>query len=115
VPGYTRSPEEAAEDRAYGTVGAAYLALGFALQGLSYFGVALDACATVKGIVAFAALGVGTALAVAAYGLVYMSALPRLDRDAARRYPGIELGALRRAPDGLRFWHFERVRDEPPT
>ena len=63
-PGWLRSPVEAASDRAYGTVGAFFLAGGFGLQSLQYFDVALygtkaeEVAIGVGGLVAgFAAAG----------------------------------------------------------
>jgi hypothetical protein len=41
-PGWGRSPDEVAEDRAYGTAGAAFLAGGFTLQAMPSLGVSVS-------------------------------------------------------------------------
>src|SRR5258708_6645057 len=60
-PGWSRSPVQAAEDRAYGTTGAAFFVTGFTLQlfGSAGFGSHCQATVLLSGLVAV----VGGALA----------------------------------------------------
>ncbi|MEA2332469.1 MAG: hypothetical protein QOH58_2607 [Thermoleophilaceae bacterium] len=108
--GWQRTPEDAAEDRAYGTVGGLYLVVGFVMQALPSFGASWSGCSGWKAFAAVVTLGAGGLLAVVLWGVAYIVFLRRADAWARRKWPDLEGGELRRV-GGLRFWRFERVRE----
>jgi hypothetical protein len=110
-PGYVRSPEDAATDRAYGTVGGGFLVVGFALQALTYCGINLDSGSMANILAAVIALCLGALGATGLWGCAYIVHLRRVDAEARAQWPDFDTGGLRRERTGLRFWRHVR---EPP-
>ena len=108
-PGWNRSPEEAATDRAFGTVGAGLLVVGFATQALPSFGVEWAACCAAEKALGLAAtLGIGTLSAYGLYGFARIFHMRRL----AHFYPD-HVGLRKR--QGLAFWHYDWVEKTRAT
>lgn len=105
-PGYSvRSPDDVAHDEAFGIVGALFLAFGFFLQSLTYFGIRVDCSVRATTIAASVTLISGSGAACLLYGLLYVPLQRREVRhirsengEAAESYP------MRTFRRGFRFW-----------
>lgn len=113
-PGWTRSPLEAANDRAYGTTGGALLLMGFLgqLAGAAGFGSRARGSVLFTAAVVFVA---GALLAYAMFGATYVIWFRHAVRWAAAQpwsdsYPHeTDLRNWQRTHRGLRFWNHELV------
>ena len=101
-PGWSRSPAEAAEDRAYGVTGGLYFVLGFVGQILGNAGVGVPVKVVGDLIPPFiAALVIGSLLAYLLFGLSVICWMKSEQRRGAN-----DLGTWVRRRKGLRFWHY---------
>lgn len=109
-PGWRRSPDEAAADRAYGTTGGTFLLLGFTGQLLGAAG--LGASGTARTVAsAVVALVVGMVAAYGGYGLAYIAWMRYEPRWVARQpWRGEVSTAWAWRPGRGQFWRYEVPR-----
>ena len=110
TPGFRRGPDDVAQDAAYGTLGAVFLALGFMLQGLQYVEVTVEKSPGVTAAVAGLTLLLATVAGWLGYGLVYLARYRRENTWVKANLPAVSLPPSRRVPAGRlgwRFWHHD--------
>jgi hypothetical protein len=103
-PAFGRSPKLAAEDWAYGIVGALLLAAGFTGQALPALGVIWRGTTSERRDAAAVALGVAVLAAVYGYGLAWTWAFRREVRRANKGYGAL---SYRWRPTLLRPWNHD--------
>jgi hypothetical protein len=109
--GWAYSPDQAASDFAYGVTGGTFLATGFVLQALTYFGVSVDGSDRTALLAAVAAVVVGAVVAVLLYAVTFLVVLPFEIRYSIEK---LDLHLhVRRQRKGLRFWN--QVPTPPPS
>jgi hypothetical protein len=106
TPGLSRGPDDVAQDAAYGTVGASFLALGFTLQALPYLGVTVDTRPGWAAAAAGATLLLAIVVGWLAYGLIYNAARRRESTWVEGNLPAVSLPPSRRVPAGRLGWRF---------
>jgi hypothetical protein len=108
--GWSYSPLDAAQGVAYGVTGGTFLALGFVLQSLTYFGVDWNCSDQAVLPAALATVAIGAVAAVVLFGLTFLVMLPREIRYS-RETHDLHLH-VRRQRKGIRVWN--QVALPPP-
>jgi hypothetical protein len=109
--GWSVSPDQAASDFAYGVTGGTFLAAGFVLQSLTYFGISVDCSSRAALLAAVATVVLGAVVAVLLYAVTFLVVLPFEIRYSSEKHD-LHLH-LRRERKGLRFWN--QVQVPPPA
>lgn len=103
--GSSRSPEEAAEDQAYGITGFVLLAAGFGLQALPSFGANWSGSPCDAAIAGAVTLAVALVVAWLMYGATFLLRF-RSERRYFNKYEGT-WPEYRRRRKSYRFWRLE--------
>ena len=101
--GWSHSPDQAAGDVAYAVTGGTFLAAGFVLQSLTYFGVDWNGSDRAALVAALATVVVGALAAFVLYGVTFLIALP-FEVRYSRVQHNLNL-RVRRQRKGFRFWN----------
>ena len=106
-PGWSRSPDAAAEDHAYGAIGFGCLAVGFACQALPAFGANWPGGPESARTAAVITLVLAGMAAYIGYGVAYIALLRREVRFANRTFSSAMGEHVTRTwrPRMTRFWH----------